>query len=291
MGTPHALGVDTRPRSVLPYAYRAPRMGGAGSEHMEHRPPHEPLPAGEAPRTPDTSFSPAKIEHVIATWLRLGRNTKATARELKMSRQTVTKYVKHGDPRRGIAPAVGRPDASGGSSGVVAAEGEEGLAAASPPPPAVAPAAPPPRAPVTLPPTGGANATGAPRPVFATGTREEAEAGMLTYARLQRQLATARVNETAVILRRVKEGVKDPLTGKVQRGRVSQEDREVLALLRDGARTSPMELLKLYEMEERLLQRLSPATAMAEADDGSLEELQREVARLAGQPLNRPEGQ
>jgi hypothetical protein len=125
--------------------------------------------------------------------------------------------------------------------------------------------------------------------VFATGTREEAEAGMLQYARLQRQLATARINETAEVLRRVKLGVKDPLTGKVMKGRVTQEDREVLALLRDGARASPMELLKLYEMEERLLQRLSPATQPTADDDASLEELQREVVGLTSGTVNTPE--
>lgn len=113
---------------------------------------------------------------------------------------------------------------------------------------------------------------------------------MLLYARLQRQLATARINETAEILKRVKVGVKDPLTGKVMKGRVSQEDREVLALLRDGARASPMELLKLYEMEERLLGRLSPATQPVVEEDGSLEELQREVVALTSGTVNRPEG-
>lgn len=265
---------------------------------MEHPPTHEPPAAGEAPRTPDTSLSPEAIERIIATWLRLGRNTKATARELKMSRQTVTKYVKHGDPRRGIAPAVGRPDASGGSSGEVPVEEEPEAPApappvAPPPPPRPLPPPPPP-APVLLPPTGGGNApapaASPPSPArFAPGTREEAEAGMLQYARLQRQLATARINETAEVLKRVKVGVKDPLTGKVMKGRVTQEDREVLALLRDGARASPMELLKLYEMEERLLGRLSPATQPVE-EDGTLDELQREVVELTSGTVNRPEG-
>lgn len=87
----------------------------------------------------------------------------------------------------------------------------------------------------------------------------------------------------------MKLGVKDPLTGKVMKGRVTQEDREVLALLRDGARASPMELLKLYEMEERLLQRLSPATQPTADDDASLEELQREVVGLTSGTVNTPE--
>jgi len=88
----------------------------------------------------------------------------------------------------------------------------------------------------------------------------------------------------------VKVGVRDPITGKVMKGRISQEDREVLALLRDGARASPLELLKLYEMEERLLARLSPGTAPAGDEDGSLEELQREVVALTSGTVNRPEG-
>ena len=287
---------------------------------MEHPPapeasaaPVPPLPTRPAPTPPDTSLPVAKVEEITRTWLSLGRNTKATARALKMSRQTVTKYVRHGDPARGIPPAILTSPGSG-SSGEVPEEGgeEEG---ADPPAPAPRPAPPPPRpaaapsvavpppartdplpaplaAPAGLP---GASAapplpapSGGPRP--ALGTREEAEAGMLQFARLQRQLATARIHETAEILRRVKVGVRDPITGKVMKGRISQEDREVLALLRDGARASPLELLKLYEMEERLLARLSPGTAPAGDEDASLEELQREVVALTSGTVNRPEG-
>lgn len=264
---------------------------------MEQPPTHESPADGPA-------LSAAKVEQVIATWLRLGRNTKATARELGMSRQTVTKYVKHGDPRRGIAPAVGRPDASGGSSGEVAddeAPPTTAPVAAPPPRPVVAPGAPatPPPAPVVapaplLPPTGGERAAVAPPASTPSapkvGTREEADAGMLQFVRLQRQLATARVNETALILKRVKEGVRDPLTGKVMRGRVSQEDREVLALLRDGARVSPMELLKLYETEQRLLGQINPSAPVLGDEDASLDELQREVIELTSGTVNRPEG-
>lgn len=271
----------------------------------EAPPPVPPLPTRPGAGPPDTSLPVARVQEIIRVWLSLGRNTKATARQLKLSRQTVTKYIRHGDPARGIPPAILTAPGSGSSGEVPEegdGEGEEPMAeapparthAAAPPAPPAAPVPPsPPPAPAT-PRTGppGAAAgvpSGAPRPAAPVGTREEAEAGMLQYARLQRQLATARINETALILRRVKEGVRDPITGKVMRGRVSQEDREVLALLRDGARASPLELLKLYEVEERLLGRLTPSSASAD-DDASLEELQREVLGITSGTVNRPEG-
>ena len=276
-------------------------------------------PAGLGRDPPTNALPRDKVLEIARVW-RATRSAKATSRALKLSRVTVTKYLREGDPSRGIPPINPAFRSGTGEGGGEIPPDFARLEAEtpSPPAPALAPAqgltAAPPAVP-SAPPKGardggeeeedeGAEGEGlapalggappaAPSPQAQAAkaakatTLAEVDQEMLVYLRLQRRLAQGRLQETANVVAHVKKGLPDPANpARRVPGRISAEQRELLALL-GNAKASPLEVMALYREEKAILARLAPADLDESEDAASLDALADEVRSIVGETCNR----